>query len=145
MDFSTPTADELPLIIDSWSRSYKKSPYAGCVRNCDWNTVSKGTIGELLDRSRIIVAVTPIADRESEYPKVRRVMAYSVSEPGKSCLHWLYVKDDYRGMGVGRALLAKTIEGWSATQPRVYTHRTNASAQFLKGWRHRDVLARVKQ
>jgi len=134
----------MPLIIDSWSRSFKKSPWAGCVRNCDWDAVSRGTIGELLDRSRIVVAVTPIADREEEYPGVRRVMGYSVSEPGKRCLHYLYVKMDYRGTGVGRALLDTTTHNWDG--PRVYTHRTRASAGFLgSSWRHDDTYARVKQ
>lgn len=67
-------------------------------------------------------------------------MGYSVTEPG--VLHWLFVKRDYRGMGVGSALLAASCPG---TSPMKYTCRTRASAAFLGSRFSWDpVPARVK-
>ncbi len=139
MKFDTPTAEEFSLIFDSWANSFRKSPWAGCVPNHLWDSVSRACIGELLNRSMVIVAVTELEDG------TRRVMGYSVAEPG--VLHWLYVKNDYRGMGVGKALLELATHGWETF---VYTHRTRASDKFLRRalcrqWIWDPVLARVRK
>jgi len=149
MIFDSPAADEYPLIFDSWARSFKKSPWAGCVPNHLWDMVSRAAASDILNRgARVIVAATPI---EGADDYARRVMGYSVSEPG--VLHWLFVKRDYRDMGVGRALLDETTRDWpkdsvyDAGHPTYkYTHRTRASSGFLKGsgWQWDPVLARVK-
>lgn len=138
MQFDTPRADELPLIYDSWARSFRKSPYAGCVPNHLWDQTSRACISEILMRgARVIVLVTPV-----EGSDVRRVIGYSVSEPG--VLHWLYVKDDYRGQGFGRQLLAETVKPWPGSR-WYYTHRTNASVNFLGRYFTWDPLpARMK-
>lgn len=125
MIFDAPTAEELPLVFDAWANSFKKSPYAGCVPNRLWDDVSRAAISEILDRgARVTVAAIPLPDGR------RRVAGYSVSEPGKRVLHWLYVKRDYRGTGVGTALLEETCPagtaGWS------YTYRTKAADNFLR-------------
>jgi ribosomal protein S18 acetylase RimI-like enzyme len=137
--FDAPTAEEYSLIYDSWARSFRKSPWAGCVPNHLWDGVSRACIAELLNRSLIVVAVKQLENG------TRRVMGYSVSEPG--VLHWLYVKDDFRGMGVGKALLQAVTHGW---EQHVYTHRTRASDKFLHrasgtSWIWDPVLARVRK
>lgn len=136
MKYDAPTADEFSFVFDSWANSFRKSPWAGCVPNRLWDSVSRATAGEILDRgARVIVAHKELPDGK------RRVAGYSVSEPG--ILHWLYVKRDYRGVGVGRALLVETARTFPAG-PRVYTHRTAASAKFLgSSWRWDPVSARV--
>lgn len=141
MRFDTPTPDELALVYDSWARSFRKSPYAGCVPNHLWDQVSRACMSEILNRgARVIVAVVDLPDGG------RRVAGYSVSEP--NVLHWLYVKDDYRGFGYGRELLYKTVEGWNKAP--VYTHRTNAAQAFLerssrRRWIWDPVHARTKR
>lgn len=136
MKFDSPTADEYPLVFDAWARSFKKSPWAGCVPNHMWDAVSRATASEIINRgARVVVACAELDDG------TRRVMGYSVSEPG--VLHWLFVKRDYRGMGVGRALLAQTM----GTGPGKwkYTHRTRASQHFLgPAFVHDPTSARVK-
>lgn len=128
MQFSTPTSDEYDFIYDSWILSFKKSVWAGCVPNSLWFDTQRTVIREILDRgATVLVAVSPIAGREDEFPGIRRVMGYVVAEPKHHVLHWLYVKNDYRGMGIGKALLAAVCPDgeW------LYTHRTKASAGFL--------------
>lgn len=139
MKFSTPTADELNLVYDAWANSFRKSMWAGTVPNQLWDTVSRATIGEILNRgARVTVATVDLPDEGA-----RRVMGYSVSEPAKRVLHWVYVKRDYRGMGVGSALLADVLA--DDVSPWTYSHRTNASSRFLgKQFSHDPTTARVK-
>lgn len=142
MRFDSPAADEMSLVYDAWARSFRKSPWAGCVLNKDWDTVSRNTISEILDRgARVIVAVQDIEGG-------RRVMGYSVSEPAITTLHWIYVKDTYRlpGLQIGSQLLAETVKAFDPTDDWTYSHRTTASAKFLgTRWRHDPVTARVKR
>lgn len=152
MQFAPPTADEYPLIYDAWANSFRKSPWAGCIRNCDYDQVSRATIGEILARgARVITAV-----QDPEGGGQRRVLGYSVSEPGDQVLHWLFVKRDYRGMQIGTQLLRWTIADWTPYKPWRYSHRTRASVKFLNTatghpagrgndcWIHDPVPARVK-
>lgn len=141
MKFDNPTAEEYGLIFDSWAASFKKSPYAGCITNDMYPEVSRRTMQDILDRgARVIVAVTETPEGE------RRVMGYSVSEPNRRVLHYVYVKRDFRGMGIGHALLEDVqtagddnLDGWE------YTHRTKASDGFLgRGWKWNPIPARVK-
>jgi GNAT superfamily N-acetyltransferase len=144
MEFSAPTQGELAFIFDSWSNSYRKSPFAGCTPNHLYDQVSRECMRTIMDRGALVIcAVTPIADKEDEYPSVRRVMAYSVSEPDRKVLHWLYVKKDYRGVGVGRELLTATVPT-AEMNTWIYTHKMRASTKFLRGMHHDDTSARVK-
>lgn len=139
MMIDTPRPEEFAFIFDSWARSFRKSPWAGCVPNHLWDQVSRECAKSLLDRgARALVAVTPIEGRPDE----RRVMGYSIYEPDRRVLHWLYVKEDFRDMGVGRTLLEATCPG---EDDWIYTHRTRAAARFLgPRFRWDPVPARTK-
>lgn len=127
MKIDRPTGDELAFVFDSWSRSFRKSPYAGCVPNSMWESVSRASMNEIVDRgAQVRVATVDLPDG------TRRVMGYIVAEPQYKVIHWIYVKKDYRRKGIGwnliRAVAAgeglrERLAGWS------YSHRTNAS-----GW-----------
>lgn len=140
MRFDVPTADELPLVFDSWARSFRKSPYAGCIPNHLYDSVSRACIGEILDRgARVIVAAVDLEGGG------RRVAGYSVSEPSISVLHYLYVKADYRlGGHVERELRDHTLAAFDPEATPRYTHRTPALERLLRGWVHDPVPARVK-
>lgn len=127
MKLDTPNADEFPLIFDSWARCWMKSKWAGCVRNCDWDQTSRACSTEIIDRqtTRVTVAVVEQPDGS------RRVAGYSVSEPSRKVLHFLYVKRDYRGMGVARSLLRDALGG-DRISTWTYTHRTDACDRFLR-------------
>jgi GNAT superfamily N-acetyltransferase len=135
MKFDEADETELPLVFDSWARSFQKSPFAGCIPNDLYPQVARRCASEIVDRgARVLVAYI-------ELEEGRRVMGYSVSEPAKRILHWLFVKKDYRAMGVGKQLLVATCpgSGWQ------YTHRTRASQKFLgAGYHWSPELARIK-
>lgn len=140
MRFDAPTADEFPLIFDSWANSFRKSPWAGCIPNHLYDVTSRATIDGILNRgARVNCAVVDLEIG-------RRVLGYSVSEPSRGILHWLYVKRDYRKMGVGTSLLECVLETIPDGTPLRYTHRTPASARFLGDapWEHDPVPARTK-
>jgi len=138
----SPREDEYSFIYDSWANSFRHSFWAGCVPNHLYDQVSREATRSILDRGAVVlVAVTPIAGQEDQFPEVRRVMGYSVSEPGRGVLHWVYVKNDFRGMGVGRELLARTCPDGEWT----YTFRTRASTRFLgPRFQWNPVAARLK-
>lgn len=141
MQFDSPMADEFPLIFDSWSRSFKKSPWAGCVTNDMWDQVSRKTMTDIIDRgARILVAHVELPEGK------RRVMGYSVSEPSKCVLHWLYVKKDFRdtALGVQVELLRRTVQDWPIDHYWIYTHKTRSSERLLHGWTWDPTLARIK-
>lgn len=162
IEFDTPTEDELKLILDSWTSSYRNSKYAGTVPNNLWQEVQRSTIIQLMTRPacRTTVALVPLQPIEewanvaianpifSDKPgtPIRgRVMGYSVAEPG--ILHWIYTKKDYRRLGVASALLGREINDWTdgqKTHPR-FTHMTDSSYRILpKWWKWDPIPARVK-
>ncbi len=136
MKLDSPTASELSFVFDSWARSFKKSKWAGCVRNCDYDATSRGTIGEIIDRgARVTVAVEEMADG------TRNIVGYSVSEPAQKVLHYLYVKRALRGLGIGKRLLNDVTA--SPVNWR-YTHKTYACDRFLRRMQWDPTPARVK-
>jgi GNAT superfamily N-acetyltransferase len=125
MKLDTPTPEEFPFIFSSWAESFMKSPYAGCIRNCDYPEASRRAMAEIIDRgARVTVLVNTLPNG------VRRVAGYSVSEPARKILHWVYVKRDYRGMGNGR-LLRRDVVADADLDKWTYTYRTHSSDRFL--------------
>jgi ribosomal protein S18 acetylase RimI-like enzyme len=140
--FDYPDADELKFILDSWSSSFRKSPYAGVVPNNHWAAVSRASMTQIMTRPSVTTTVA-LAGYSAE--SRGRVMGYVVAEPG--ILHWIYVKKDFRKLSIGRELLDKAMENWDdihRMHPR-FTHRTDVSFRFLPvGWKWDAIPARVK-
>lgn len=135
MKLVSPVAEEFNFIFDSWARSFQKSKWAGNVRNCDYAATSRGTAGDIIDRgARVVVAVEDMADG------TRNIVGYSVSEPAKKVLHYLYVKRALRGLGIGKKLLVDLGD----TANWRYTHKTSACDRFLRGMQWDPTTSRVK-
>lgn len=129
---------EWNLIFDSWALSWRKSPWSGTVRNCDWPEVSKAASGEIVDRPTTCVRVAWIKTEDG----VRRVKGYIVAEPSKKVIHWIFVKRDYRNQGVARALMQHVMgEDFGHRRNWVYTHRTYACARLFRGMQHDKAYA----
>lgn len=138
LKFGEAHPEEYALVFDSWSRSFQKSPWAGCIPNHLYAQVSRQASAEIIDRGAfVLVAYVELPDLP------RRVVGYAVMEPG--VLHWLFVKHDYRGLGIGKALLSHVTAGFSMDPPWTYTYRTRASQNFLgPTWKHDPKHARIK-
>lgn len=140
-EFTTPTAEEWPLIFDSWARSFRNSPWAGVIRNCDYPTVSRAAMSEIVDSgARVTVLVSKTEAGE------RRVIGYSVSDPTRKVIHYIYVKRDWRGLGMGKRLRQEVVPD-NELSKWVYTYRTPACSKFYRdnhGKRHEPVYARMK-
>ncbi len=138
MKLTSPTAEEFSFLFDSWARSFMKSPWAGCIRNCDYDQVSRAAMAEIIDRpARVTVAVEDLEDG------TRRVLGYSVSEPDRKIIHYCYVKRDARGLGIGRTLRRDVVADADRGE-WTYTYRTTAADRFLRGMKHAPASARVK-
>ncbi len=133
-----PTPDEARFILDAWTRSYRDSPWAGTVTNDRYAETQRWTITNLLARgAKVLVAIPAIGPR-----RIAGLVCYE--SPG--LLHYLYVKQAFRGLGVARMLseVAKSLSGLQG--PGRFTHRTRASQWLLnEGWRWDPTPARTKE
>lgn len=122
MEIVAANPDEYNLVVDAWARAYRRSPWAGTVPNKLWAEVSRTMIGGAIDSGAVVLAAVVTLEDGT-----RRVAGYSVSDPDNKVLYWIYVKRDFRRLGVGKRLLAETCkgDGWR------YTCRTSASSRFL--------------
>lgn len=72
----------------------------------------------------------------------RRVMGYYVADTPSNVLYWLYVKEPFRRLGIGRALLEHAAP---FGEPWTYVYRTRMSQGFLGDrFRWDPTPARVK-
>lgn len=112
--------DELPFVLDSWSRSWRTSEYAGTVPNHLQPTVVRELLGGLLARgAKITVAV--IGSRIAGYVCHERKGKQAV-------IHWAYVKDPFRRQGIGSSLVLFVSD---LDDEIFYTHRTRYSKYIL--------------
>jgi GNAT superfamily N-acetyltransferase len=142
MRIDSPEAEEFAFIFDSWAKAFRMSDWAGVVRNCDWDVTSRAAMAELVDRPTARIEVMVVETEDG----TRRIAGYSVSEPSRKILHWLYVKRDFRGMGIGRKLRRSLTSDQELSQ-WTYTYRTDASARFLRwcsqSMRHKPAAGRT--
>lgn len=122
---------EWNLIFETWALSWRKSPWSGTVRNCDWDVTSRAASGELVDRATTRVFVLCSTTDTG----VRRVKGYIVAEPGRKIIHWVYTKRDFRNQGVARRLM-QHVMGDTRRAEWIYTHRTYACSRLFRGMKH---------
>lgn len=97
--FRGPLPGELGFIFDSWLRSQW---HAEAKRRLDpevFYPAQRKRIGKCLERSSVLIAMSPAAPDEA--------LGYAVHESmlGGTILHWLYVKKPFRRLGIARCLL----------------------------------------
>ena len=119
------TVDDVPLIRDSWKRSYKGGGRAPkCEPLVYWEGQAE-LIDALLKRSHVVVAVSPEDSTQvfgwAAFEKRGRV----------GILHYCFVKAAFRRYGVARALLQEV----SALPGLMHSHRTEDGDRLTRALR----------
>lgn len=119
--------DEIPLVLDSWCKSWRQSDYAGTIPNHLFFATHKEVIGGLIARGAKLVCAAIGA-------RVAGWVAFEHKGDDSAILHMVYVKDPYRRnelkreVGLGTELVDIAIAG----RPKVfYTHKTRHSRYVL--------------
>lgn len=128
--------EDLNFILDGWIRSWRTSPWAGCVPNNMIWEVTRSTVAGLMTRGATI-DVAEVDNSEGE----PRLVGFICHEGGRY-LHYLFVKrNGFRGFGIGSLLL-----NYAFDEPGIFTHRTPACNWLLNnGWRWDPIPARREQ
>ena len=108
--------DDTAFIFNSWLKSYRFSHFGEKITNTIYFAEHHKVIERLIDNSKVLVACNP------EEPS--QVYGYIIGEEvdGIFVLHFIYVKQTFRNMGVGKTLL----DAWGHNKEKagVYTHHT---------------------
>lgn len=84
------------LIVTSWLKSYRPSvPWIG---RDDFYRLYRTVINELLDKDGVTSVVVCSPDDEDH------VIGWACTEPARSLLHYIFVKSDYRKLGIAKAI-----------------------------------------
>ncbi len=116
-------ASDMAFVIDAWKKSYEGAP---AVRGADrehYRVEMTRAIRRLCDRAEIRIATAPDDDDH-----LLGFAAFVTTDDGAE-LHYVYVKQDFRKMGIARALLADL-------KVTAYTFLSN-TARPPKGWAYR--------
>lgn len=124
------------FFFNSWLESWKKSRYAGVIRNCDYYKVTREVIEGLIKRgARIHVACNP-SNQEHIYGWV----CHELTGDGFAVVHYLYVKDPFLKMDVDKALMSM-VDG---EKPGFYTFNYTQVSKACPNWKWAPEIARRK-
>lgn len=129
---------EQPFVLDGWIRSWRTSPWAGCIPNNQvWEVTRDAIAGLCLRGAQIDVAVARGTDTE-------RLVGFVCYE-APDVVHYLFVKRrGFRGLGIGKQLLGYAQSALGLQTPGRFTHRTTGSKLLLDlGWTWDPIPARV--
>lgn len=99
-----PTATDLPLIFSSWLKSYRKSDFGKRFTNEIYFDGHKKVIERVLARSKVVIA-GDVDDPTQIYGWV------CFEENPVRVLHYVYVKQAYRALGIASLLIERFIPG----------------------------------
>lgn len=136
--FRPARGDDVSFIFDSWLRSWRKSPWAGTIRNDMYFPTQRATIEGLVARGAQFEVACLTADQD----KILGWICHEQSGPD-AVVHYIYVKDPYLSLGIAEQLVAR-IPG---NKPGFYTHRYRQVVDALgsnSGWRHAAEIGRRK-
>jgi hypothetical protein len=139
-DFATrPATDkDWPFILQSWTRSYAREVDPGPLAPRAVADAVHASVTRLLEKPGVEVAVA------TNPHNAWFIFGYVVFERAADgpILHWVYVKDLYRGMRIGSDLVAYA-RGEQPGQLRV-TFRTKAASRLVPEAKYAPKLAHPK-
>lgn len=130
-------AEDLPLIFDSYLKSWRTQKAAGTIPNHLFFEVQRTLLEDLLGRG----AVVRVAHPEGHPDLILGWVCGEVKE-GKTVLHYLYVKDPYLEKNSGLQLANVLVQSLPGEKPGFITHLQRLKE--TKEWRHTPEMARRK-
>lgn len=109
-------AEDANFIFNSWLRSYRNSPFARNISNTIYFNEQHKLLEELVKTCKVVVACN-----ESD---TSQIYGYIVGDniDGFLVIHYLYVKQSFRNMGIGKSLL--NMFDHDIDKAAIYTHHT---------------------
>lgn len=98
------TREDMPFIVDSFLESFRTSHAAGLICMDDWRVVMTRQLSLLLARTGVEIHVAYHPGDTDRVADLYGWVAVERSDPGPFVLY-CYVKQAYRRLGVGKALL----------------------------------------
>lgn len=130
--------EDVPLVFDSWMKSWRVNRYAGCISNNLFYTTTRSNIENLVARG----AVIKIACLDSDENAILGWVCYEkLAKPGGQdewCVHYVYVKDPYLTKGVGQELAKQLPDSG------LYSYRCSQVEDFFPNYRWVPEIARRK-
>lgn len=104
------------FLYSTWIKSFRDSGFCRAVPTPIYNRSQRERVRALLEKdfTYVLVACSP------ETPEL--IYGYAVGE-APNVLHYVYVKKDYRGQGIGKRLLSHLLDH-STNNPVLYTHKS---------------------
>jgi hypothetical protein len=133
------TPADVPFILDSWMKSWRKSPWAGTLPNNRFFAITRESIEQLIARG----STFEVASSHTKPDHILGWICHELttdSEP-RTVIHYLYVKDPYLKSNIARTLVDRA----PGRQPGYYTHRyrqVQDNCSYEEGWRHAPEIAR---
>lgn len=124
--------DDASYVIDSWARSFRRSPTTGAIEDDVFKIEQRARIDRLICRSKTFIACEP-EDR-------RQIRGWIVFEPGGAryripCVHYVCVQPSFQLTGIGTALVS--IARQTAEDPDAFmwtTHETAPMRHIRPKW-----------
>lgn len=110
------TEADISFLFNSWLRSYRQSEFAKQMQNEVYFAAQHKVIEGLLKTCKTLIACN--------HADISQIYGYTVTTEvdGVPVVHFAYVKEPYRGLGLARKLLQEA--GISLEKPYCYTHKT---------------------
>jgi GNAT superfamily N-acetyltransferase len=121
------TENDIPFIFSSWLKSYRDSVFASNITTTIYYNEHHKVIERLLKSCQVYVACNDL--------QVDELYGFICAEEveGILVIHFTYVKQIYRNLGVGSSLL--NVFNHSADVATLYTHATKMSVKLINKYR----------
>lgn len=119
-----------PFIYDSWLKNYAKSPLCSMIESQDFYPAHRRVVTSILERDTTFGFIA----HPTGEPGV--ILGYVIGEP--RILHFCFVKQAFRNMGIGRALFREarfdsgvfTFTHWTFMTPSILFKFKGHQAKF---------------
>lgn len=133
------TPKDMPFVLQSWTRSYAREVDPGPLYPRAIADAVHASVTCLLARPGVELA---IATNPSNEWFIFGYVCFERTATGP-VLHWVYVKDLYRGMDIGSDLVA--YARGDSPGPLRYTYKTRAAARLVPEAEYAPKLARPQR